>query len=781
MIPIISISSGEAVEGEFVAFTVTLSEADPFNTVSATFRTVQDGTASENIDNDRVFDTVEFSPGETVQTIFIDSDAIFTQSDTVNESDENFTLELFNPVNGILAGGQPTLSATGVILDNDGTDNDRALFVSDPQILEGDDGTTQAVFEVRISEPSTSTLNFAYTTANGTAIAGEDFVGRSGNLEFSPNETVQFVIIDLLPDDDVEIAETFSLVVTPNGAIANEVDDAGGVATIIDDDASTDLPVISISSGEAVEGELVAFTVTLSEVDLFNTVSATFRTVQDGAASEDIDNDRVFSTVEFLPGQTVRTIFIDSDALSSGSDNNNENDENFTLELFNPINGVLAGGQPTLTATGVILDNDGTDNDRALFVSDPQILEGDDGTIQAVFEVRISEPSTSTLNFAYTTANGTAIAGEDFVAQLGTVTFLPGQTVSSVIVIVNSDDDLETAENFSLVVTPNVQIAGTIDDTGVGTILNDDAAPITGTDDSETLDGTNDDDSLVGRAGNDIINGLAGDDTIDGGAGADTLDGGDGIDTLSYEGSAAGVIINLFNGVTRGGDAIGDTISNFENLTGSSNVDILRGDEGVNILTGNAGNDRLEGREGEDILNGGEGNDLLLGGSENDTINGDDGNDNINGQGGDDTLNGGDGTDRLLGAAGNDTLIAGEGENNVLDGGSGADILIGSSERDIIRGQASRDTITGGGGNDALTGGFGPDTFIFNANDGGDVINDFEDNFDTIDLSSLGTDFASLTLSVIGGDDALIDYGSGSIRLRDFDVNDLDTGDFDFV
>ncbi|MEP6444899.1 MAG: hypothetical protein ABJ034_08435, partial [Hyphomicrobiales bacterium] len=66
-------------------------------------------------------------------------------------------------------------------------------------------------------------------------------------------------------------------------------------------------------------------------------------------------------------------------------------------------------------------------------------------------------------------------------------------------------------------------------------------------------------------------------------------------------------------------------------------------------------------------------------------------------------------------------------------------------------------------------------------NDGGDVINGFEDNFDTIDLSSLNTDFASLTLSVIGGDDALIDYGFGSIRLRDFDVNDLDAGDFDFA
>ncbi|MEP3180391.1 MAG: S8 family serine peptidase, partial [Lentilitoribacter sp.] len=264
----------------------------------------------------------------------------------------------------------------------------------------------------------------------------------------------------------------------------------------------------------------------------------------------------------------------------------------------------------------------------------------------------------------------------------------------------------------------------------------------------------------------------------------DTLivsNGGDDVDTLSYKTSAPGVTVGLSNSFTPNDDATSDTISNFENLIGSNSNDILRGDAGVNVLDGKNGNDRLEGREGNDILNGGDGNDLILGGTDNDILFGNGDNDRINGQRGNDILNGGSGTDRLLGAAGNDTLNAGEGENNVLDGGSGADMLFGSSERDIIRGQAGADTFNGGAGNDALTGGFGPDTFIFNANDGGDVINGFEDNFDTIDLGSLSTDFASLTLSVIGGDDALIDYGSGTIRLRDFDVNDLDSGDFDFA
>ncbi|MEP6443453.1 MAG: calcium-binding protein [Hyphomicrobiales bacterium] len=286
---------------------------------------------------------------------------------------------------------------------------------------------------------------------------------------------------------------------------------------------------------------------------------------------------------------------------------------------------------------------------------------------------------------------------------------------------------------------------------------------------------------LIGGDGIDVITSGVGDDLISGGAGGDILNGDDGIDTLTYAASDAGVVVNLFNGFARGGEATGDVFTNFENLTGSRSTDVLRGDVGENEIFGFDGNDRIEGREGNDVLIGGSGNDLLLGGSGNDRLIASSGDNRLNGQSGNDTLIGGTGADRLLGAAGDDLLIASGGVNNVLDGGSGSDILNGSEQRDIIRGQAGADIFDGGGGNDALTGGFGPDTFIFNANDGGDVINDFEDNFDTIDLSSLGTDFASLTLSIIGGDDALIDYGSGSIRLRDFDVNDLDTGDFDFV
>src|SRR5207344_3315968 len=64
------------------------------------------------------------------------------------------------------------------------------------------------------------------------------------------------------------------------------------------------------------------------------------------------------------------------------------------------------------------------------------------------------------------------------------------------------------------------------------------------------------------------LDGGAGDDVISGGAGADTLIGGTGIDTASYAASTQGVTVNLETGTGQGGNAQGDTLSGFENLTG---------------------------------------------------------------------------------------------------------------------------------------------------------------------------------------------------------------------
>ncbi|MGQ0564129.1 MAG: calcium-binding protein [Gemmobacter sp.] len=134
-------------------------------------------------------------------------------------------------------------------------------------------------------------------------------------------------------------------------------------------------------------------------------------------------------------------------------------------------------------------------------------------------------------------------------------------------------------------------------------------------------------DYLRGGALADSIDGDLGNDTIIGGAGADTLKGNGGTDTLSYQFSALAVSVNLLTGATALGEAAGDVISGFENLTGGLGNDTLIGNNAANTILGGNGNDSIAGASGSDVLSGGAGNDSLHGGTAGDTLTGGGGSD----------------------------------------------------------------------------------------------------------------------------------------------------------
>ena len=101
-------------------------------------------------------------------------------------------------------------------------------------------------------------------------------------------------------------------------------------------------------------------------------------------------------------------------------------------------------------------------------------------------------------------------------------------------------------------------------------------------------------DTLTGDALNNVLSGSDGDDVLQGGGGADSLDGGVGVDTAEYSSSAAAVSIDLATGVTSGGDAAGDQLTNIENVTGSAFADVITGDAGNNVLRGLAQGNRTK-------------------------------------------------------------------------------------------------------------------------------------------------------------------------------------------
>jgi Ca2+-binding RTX toxin-like protein len=124
---------------------------------------------------------------------------------------------------------------------------------------------------------------------------------------------------------------------------------------------------------------------------------------------------------------------------------------------------------------------------------------------------------------------------------------------------------------------------------------------IDGDDDlDDQLFGTQFDDTVKGGGGADFLSSSGGDDFVEGGAGADDLYGGSGNDTASYAQSASGVTVSLQTGTGAGGDAQGDSLSQFENLLGSNHSDILTGNDGDNLIEGGRGYNTIDGRGGDD-------------------------------------------------------------------------------------------------------------------------------------------------------------------------------------
>lgn len=248
----------------------------------------------------------------------------------------------------------------------------------------------------------------------------------------------------------------------------------------------------------------------------------------------------------------------------------------------------------------------------------------------------------------------------------------------------------------------------------------------------DTLEGGRGDDDLFGGLGDDILRGGKDDDLLSGGVGADQLFGGTGTDGALFLGSDAAVQIDLASNSASGGDAEGDSLTNIENIQGSEFADQITGNGKANELMGNSGGDTIRGGNA------------------------------------DDTLSGNDGRDRLHGNAGNDSLDGGAARDQ-LKGGKGDDSLSGGSGRDVLIGQS---------GDDYLLGGSGADHFVFDGNDGNDVIGDFDLTRDALRFTS-GLSSDDLTIGAQDGH-ALVSVGTTSILLENVDEGALSGDHFLF-
>ena len=187
-------------------------------------------------------------------------------------------------------------------------------------------------------------------------------------------------------------------------------------------------PYLSLSDPTVTEGNSgttnANFTLTLaqaSNVDL----SFNYNT-SDGTATAGSDYQAASGTLTIPAGQTTGTI-----SVQVNGDSLPEPDENFFVNLSSPTNANVSIGY----GTGTIVDGQA----RISIADAPAVTEGNAGTRAATFAVTLSAASTQTVTVAYATGDSGAVAGSDYQAASGTLTFAPGETSKTVTVPVIGD------------------------------------------------------------------------------------------------------------------------------------------------------------------------------------------------------------------------------------------------------------------------------------------------------------------------------------------------------
>ena len=340
-----------------------------------------------------------------------------------------------------------------------------SISISDASITEGDSGTKVAIFTVtRSGGGAAFAVDFATSDGSATT-ADNDYVANSGTLNFGAGVNTQTISVTINGDTKFESDETFS--VGLSGATnAATISDDTGTGTITNDDVSGSISISDASITEGDSGTKVAiFTVTRSGGTAAFAVD--FATSDGSATTADNDYAANSGTLNFGAGVNTQTI-----SVTINGDGKVESDETFSVGLSGATNAATISDD---TGTGTITNDDVT---GSISISDASITEGDSGTRVVTFTVTRSG-GTAPFNVNFATADGSATtADNDYVANSGTLNFGAGVNTQTISVTINGDTKFESDETFSVGLSGATNAATISDNSGSGTITNDDPEPV---------------------------------------------------------------------------------------------------------------------------------------------------------------------------------------------------------------------------------------------------------------------------------------------------------------
>ena len=335
-------------------------------------------------------------------------------------------------------------------------------------------------FEVSLDPAVAFAVRVDYATVDGTATAGEDYLGTSGVLEILPGQTRATVSVRMPADGPGDGPELFKL--TLGSATAATVADGEATGTILTPGPSTP-PVI----------ERIA-------------VASTPRLSSDGNTNRDTYGEGETIRIEVRFDQPVVVVGDPTFALEVGDPCESVCEADYesgsgadtlvfaylVLEVDVDRNGIAIRGNPIEVVLGDSIRNaagqearlsskgkgtqrnhrvDGSQSAAAhLSAADAEAREADG---EMTFTVRLEPHGLGIVTVDYATRDGSAQEGEDYTATGGTLRFNSLETERTVTVPITDDTVPDDGETFTLTLSnPDGAKIGAGDGEATGTIHN---------------------------------------------------------------------------------------------------------------------------------------------------------------------------------------------------------------------------------------------------------------------------------------------------------------------
>lgn len=464
-----------------IAYTFTVSRTGSLSATSLDWQVT--GTGDVPADVSDFFDgafpngTIHFERGVSSQTL-----TVWVAGDAILESDKSFTLTLTPPDDSQThTFANDTLD---VVIRND--DDVMAISATSNEGPEGSGDTGTLTFTITRTGSLEGTSTVGWRIAHGDT-TDADFVQSVGTITFADGQAEYILTVPVSGDRSVEIDEAFTVELFNPGAgstIDPESSSANGIIRNDDIDLTVNAVVAEVIEGDGDNGGRLHYTVTRTG-DLSAATTFNWAVLAGSAQADDFAGGVLPSgTITFAAGETSKDIYIDING-----DGAAESTEQFTLHLSD-VDAAVDIVNNNLTG------NIGDDDDiLTLSAVNAMVAEGDEGITLFTFRIDRSGTSIGEASVQWNAAGiGThPLAGDEFSATSGIVTFADGETFKTFTVSVKADELGEYDESFEVWLSDasfGSTINTSVNDGKVGaTVINDDPVLFIAADASATLEG----------------------------------------------------------------------------------------------------------------------------------------------------------------------------------------------------------------------------------------------------------------------------------------------------